>query len=151
LANVQEDLKKFGYSLVVYDAYRPQKGVDHFVRWSEQPEDFKTKAEFYPYLDKSLIIPNGYVAAKSGHSRGSTVDLTIIPLGKSLHEVKLFNYTLTDGTVILYRDDGSEFMGGHFDYFGEASHHDTPLVAPEEAEKRNLLRSVMQKHGFNPD
>lgn len=82
LANVQAELKRLGYSLVVYDAYRPQKGVDHFVRWSEQPEDYKTKAEFYPYLAKERIIPDGYVATKSGHSRGSTVDLTIIGLGK---------------------------------------------------------------------
>ncbi len=81
LANVQADLKKLGFSLVVYDAYRPQKAVNHFMRWSEQPEDYKTKAEFYPYLDKSRIIPDGYVATKSGHSRGSTIDLTIIALG----------------------------------------------------------------------
>lgn len=128
LANVQTELKKYGYSLVVYDAYRPQKAVDHFVRWSNQPEDFKTKAEFYPFIDKTSIIPEGYVATKSGHSRGSTVDLTIIPLGKSVHEIKLFEYTLTDDSVILYRDDGTEFMGGHFDFFGEVSHHDTPLV-----------------------
>ena len=85
LANVQNDLRKMGYSLVVYDAYRPQKAVDHFVRCSKQPEDYKTKAEFYPCLDKERIIPDGYVAEKSGHSRGSTVDLTIIPLGQSIH------------------------------------------------------------------
>lgn len=90
LANVQSDLKKLGYSLVVYDAYRPQKGVDHFVRWSKQPEDYKTKAEFYPYLDKEEIIPQGYVAEQSGHSRGSTVDLTIIPIGQKVHEIRLF-------------------------------------------------------------
>lgn len=128
LANIQNDLRKLGYSLVVYDAYRPQKAVDHLVRWSKQPEDYKTKAEFYPYLDKQRIIPDGYVAEKSGHSRGSTVDLTIIPLGKSIHEVQIYNYNLTDGTTILYRDDGSEFMGSHFDFFGLSSHHDTTLV-----------------------
>ena len=85
---MQRDLKKLGYSLVVYDAYRPQKAVDHFMRWAKQPEDYKTKKEFYPYLDKKDIVPD-YVAPKSGHSRGSTVDLTIIPLGQSVHDVVL--------------------------------------------------------------
>lgn len=118
LANVQKDLRVFGYGLVVYDAYRPQKAVEHFLRWSKQPEDFKTKQEFYPYLEKTDIIPEGYVAEKSGHSRGSTVDLTIIELGKKIHDVVVFPYELTDGTEISYRDDGTVFMGGHFDYFG---------------------------------
>ncbi len=79
-------------------------------------------------MDKSRIIPEGYVAEKSGHSRGSTIDLTIIELGSKIHDVVVEPYKLTDGTVIYYRDDGTVFMGGHFDYFGELSHHDTPLV-----------------------
>ncbi len=87
MANVQKDLRLYGYGLVVYDAYRPQKAVDHFVRWSNQPEDSKTKQEFYPYLDKKNIIPEGYVAQKSGHSRGSTIDLTIIELGSKIRDI----------------------------------------------------------------
>lgn len=69
-------------------------------------------------MDKNRIIPEGYVAEKSGHSRGSTVDLTIIQLGSKIQDVVVYPYELTDGTVISYRDDGSVFMGGHFDYFG---------------------------------
>jgi D-alanyl-D-alanine dipeptidase len=94
------------------------------------PRTIKQGPEFYPYLEKSRIIPECYLAMKSGHSRGSTVDLTFIPLGQSFHEIKLLNYTLTDETFILYRD-GTELMDGHFDYFGELSHHDTTLIRPE--------------------
>lgn len=64
--------------------------------------------------------------------------------------MQIYNYNLTDGTTILYRDDGSEFMGSHFDFFGLSSHHDTTLVPNDLLQKRNLLRSVMQNHGFRP-
>jgi len=90
------------------------------------------------------------VAEKSGHSRGSTVDLTIIRLNKEVTPVKLIDYKLRDNRVIKYRDDGTEFMGGHFDLFDLASHHDTMLVDANCTELRNLLRSVMGKWNFRP-
>ena len=81
LANVQFELKNFGYSLLVYDAYRPQKAVNHFLKWIDEPEDYSTKSLYYPDLQKDEFIPD-YLAKKSGHSRGSTIDLTIVPLRK---------------------------------------------------------------------
>lgn len=90
------------------------------------------------------------MAEKSGHSRGSTVDLTIIRLGKEVTPIKLVDYTLKDGRVITYRDDGTEFMCGHFDLFDNASHHDTDLIDSNCSDRRNLLRNVMQKWNFRP-
>ena len=77
LKEVSGDLAAKGYRLKIYDAYRPQKSVDHFMRWAKDPGDTRMKAYFYPDLDKSVLIPGGYIAEHSGHSRGSTVDLTL--------------------------------------------------------------------------
>ncbi len=78
LARVQRDLAAEGLGLLVYDCYRPQRAVDHFVRWAEDTTDARTKAEFYPNVDKSRLFDEGYIAERSGHSRGSTVDLTLV-------------------------------------------------------------------------
>lgn len=86
LTDVQLELRPFGFSLLVYDAYRPQKAVNHFLRWIDEPEDYLTKSLFYPTLSKDKFIPD-YLAPKSGHSRGSTVDLTLISLNKQIHEL----------------------------------------------------------------
>ena len=75
LAVVAEKARAMGYRLLFWDAYRPQRAVDHFIRWSNAPEDGKTKAAHYPNIDRTQLIPLGYVAAKSGHSRGGTIDL----------------------------------------------------------------------------
>ncbi|MCG6537217.1 MAG: M15 family metallopeptidase, partial [Syntrophales bacterium LBB04] len=80
LARVQRDLEPFSLSLKIYDCYRPQRAVDHFVRWAKNIGDVRTQAEFYPTLDKKDLFTGGYIPSKSGHSRGSTVDLTIVAL-----------------------------------------------------------------------
>jgi D-alanyl-D-alanine dipeptidase len=80
LQSVQQALEKFSFSLKVYDCYRPQRAVNHFVRWASVYHDTKTKQEFYPTVDKRHLFRDGYIAAKSSHSRGSTVDLTIVPV-----------------------------------------------------------------------
>lgn len=90
-----------------------------------------------------------YLARRSGHTRGSRVDLTLIRLGQTPQPVKLVDYMLKDGRVIKYRDDGTLFMGAHFDLFDVASHHDSMLVDEESNRNRNLLRDVMNKHGFD--
>lgn len=128
LAEVQADLRERGLGLKVFDAYRPQKAVDHFVRWAEDPGDTRTKARYYPDLPKDRLFELGYIAERSGHTRGSTVDLTIIEL-----------------------DSGEELdMGSGWDFFGEISHHDSPLVGADATANRNLLREVMIHHGFEP-
>ena len=115
-----------GYGLLIYDAYRPQRAVDHFVRWAQDLEDVKTKAEFYPSLDKSELFPRGYIAVYSGHSRGLTVDLT-----------------LTDA-------QGNEIdMGGEFDWFSKVSSHGYEQLTDAQKANRRLLREGMLVAGFD--
>ena len=128
LKEVSDDLMEQGYRLKIFDAYRPQKAVDHFVRWAKDAEDTKMKAYFYPELDKDVLFPQGYIAEHSGHSRGSTVDLTLFDM-KTGKEVD---------------------MGGTFDYFGELSHPDYTGITKEQLHNRMILRDAMVKHGFKP-
>ena len=115
-----------GLYLLIYDAYRPQRAVDHFVRWAKDPDDVKTKDEFYPTLDKGELFPKGYIAVYSGHSRGLTIDLT-----------------LTD-------KDGNELdMGGGFDWFSKISSHDYENLTPQQKANRQLLRQGMLEAGFD--
>ena len=102
LKAVSDDVIKLGYRLKIYDAYRPQKGVDHFVRWAENIADTLMKPYFYPDLDKSVLFPQEYICLKSGHTRGSTLDLTLFDMAT---EKELD-------------------MGGTFDWFGPESHPD---------------------------
>ena len=155
LKAVSDDVKAQGYRLKIYDAYRPQKGVDHFVRWAEDVADTLMKSYFYPDLDKSVLFEQEYIYEKSGHTRGSTVDLT------------LFDMT-TEKEVD---------MGGTFDWFGPESHPDfcgnpetgeytgaakdapgsqnsmSPQgrsITEQQFKNRMLLRKAMLAHGFKP-
>lgn len=149
LSNVQQDLLKDGYSLVVYDAYRPQKTVDLFIRWSKDFRDQSQKEKYYPNIDKKDLFKLGYIAEKSGHSRGSTVDLTIIKLNNTLKSVVLEKRKLKNGSIVTYLDDGTVDMGSSFDLFDIASHHDSEVIDQKYLKLRNYLRSVMEKNGFN--
>ena len=128
LRAVSDDLAAQGYRLKIYDAYRPQMAVSHFVRWAEDIEDTRMKAYFYPGLDKSVLFDQGYIARRSGHSRGSTVDLTLFDMrtGKEVD------------------------MGGVFDHFGELSHPDYAGITEAQHANRMLLREAMLAHGFKP-
>ena len=129
LRAVSDDLMAQGYRLKIYDAYRPQTAVDHFVEWAKDLEATEMKAYFYPEVDKSDLFEDGYIARHSGHSRGSTVDLTLLDMstGKEVD------------------------MGGTFDYFGRRSHSDyTSGLTEEQIANRRLLRSAMVAHGFKP-
>ena len=118
-----------GFRFKIYDAYRPQRAVDHFLRWAENSADTRMKADFYPKIDKSQIVPRGYILKKSGHSRGSTVDLTLV-----------------DAATGQDVD-----MGGPFDLFDELSHPScTNGVTARQTENRMLLRRGMTAHGFMP-
>ncbi len=129
LARVQERLRPFGLGLKVFDGYRPQRAVDDFVRWSKEPDDPKARAEYYPDVPKEQILPLGYVASRSSHSRGSTVDLTIVAL---------------DGP-------GAELdMGGSFDLFSPRSAPDFPGITVQQRANRLLLRTLMMDAGFAP-
>ena len=126
LRAVSDDVIKQGYRLKIYDAYRPQKGVDHFVRWAADIPDTLMKSYFYPDLDKSVLFEQDYIAEKSGHTRGSTVDLTLF-----------------DMTTEKELD-----MGGTFDFFGELSHPDYTDITQEQYDNRMILREAMMEHGF---
>ncbi len=128
LKMVSDDLQTKGYRLKIYDAYRPQRAVSHFVKWSRDAEDVRMKEYFYPDLDKSLLFPRGYIAEHSGHTRGSTVDLTLFDM-KAGKEAD---------------------MGGNFDFMGELSHPDYKEISEEQYANRMLLRETMIKHGFRP-
>ena len=147
LKAVSDDVMKQGYRLKIYDAYRPQKGVDHFVRWAQDLKDTKMKPYFYPDLDKSVLFEQEYIYERSGHTRGSTVDLTLFDMAT---EKELD-------------------MGGTFDWFGPESHPDfcgnpetgeyKPLpqsgesgrgLSPEQFAHRMILRRAMLAHGFKP-
>lgn len=148
LARVQADVKKDGYCLVVYDAYRPQQAVDHFMRWSKDVVDQDKKDYYYPRVDKARVFELGYVAERSGHSRGSTVDLTLIKEGESVRGVKSVRRILLDGFSIAYLDDGTVDMGSSFDLFDVASHYENEVIAQEYKTRRTYLKNVMEKHGF---
>jgi D-alanyl-D-alanine dipeptidase len=149
LKNVQQELKKDNFSLVVYDAYRPSKAVQHFISWGEDIADQKMKESYYPYINKNEIFKLGYVAKKSAHSRGSTVDLTIIELGKELsHNPQMTKRILTDGRAIAYFDDNTVDMYSSVDLMDPASAHDSNLIASFYLQNRNYLRSKMRNHNF---
>lgn len=123
---VQADLQVQNLCLKVYDGYRPQRAVNHFIRWAKDLDDTLKKSVFYPKINKRNLFKAGYIASKSGHSRGSTLDLTI-----------------TDGETGEPLD-----MGSPFDYFGEQSGFDYPNITEQQKHNRQLLKTVMLKHNF---
>lgn len=126
LKKVQCYLKKRGYRIKIFDAYRPQRAVNHFIQWAKVSDDTLMKREFYPQIDKRDLFKLGYIAAKSGHTRGSTVDLTIVDI-----------------------NTGREIdMGSPFDFFGNISHHDSRQINAEQQAHRLLLKDAMLQFGF---
>jgi D-alanyl-D-alanine dipeptidase len=128
LAQVVADLEPRGLTIKVFDCYRPERAVAHFVRWARNPGDVKMKSQFYPHVDKSTLFQDGYIAARSGHSRGSTVDLTL-----------------------ARRADGKELdMGTPFDFFSPRSWPSDNSIGVEAQANRALLAQAMQRRGFRP-
>lgn len=134
---VSDELLQQGYRLKIFDAYRPQCAVDYFMAWAKDMDDVRMKEYFYPELDKTVLVPQDYIAEKSGHTRGSTIDLTLFDM-KLEKEVD---------------------MGCTFDYFGLASHPDVlpgqeigsyQPINEEQYQNRMILREAMLKHGFKP-
>lgn len=126
LKAVSDEQKALGYRLKIWDTYRPQRAVNHFIRRAEDVQDTAMKAVFYPMVDKSRLAEQGYVYARSSHSRGSTVDLTLIDVAT-----------------------GKEpDMGSPFDRFGEESHPDYPCPMDQQSENRPALHNAMLRHGL---
>ena len=128
LKRVANELFVMGYRLKIYDAYRPACAVKHFVLWGIEDQDIRMKPYFYPDLQKQELFAKGYIASRSSHSRGSTVDLTLLNM-----------------------DTGKEVdMGGPFDLFSEVSHPDYKGITDEQFRNRMLLQSAMVRNGFKP-
>ena len=126
LSNAQDDFNKLGYSLILYDAYRPQRAVDFFVQWSKNLNDTINKRIYYPNIKKSELFKLGYIAYKSGHSRGSTVDVSLVEIST--------NNELDMGTI--------------FDYFGVESHTFFDDISEKQKSNRLILYEVMSNNGF---
>lgn len=128
LARAQEKLQAFGLGLKVFDCYRPKRAVADFVAWAKDLSDQKRKAEHYPNVDKTRLFELGYIAERSGHSRGSTIDLTLVDMrtGEELD------------------------MGGRYDLFDEASWPSNQGVSTQARANRMLLQDAMLDAGFKP-
>lgn len=126
LMAVQEELTPYGLGLKFFDGYRPQRAVNHFVRWAKDVQDTLMKAQFYPKINKSDLFKKQYIATRSGHSRGGSIDLTLIDFNTC---------TALD-------------MGSPYDFFGEISHLSYNNLTAEQLSNRKLLNSLMVKHGF---
>jgi D-alanyl-D-alanine dipeptidase len=149
LAKVQNELRGFSLSLKIYDAYRPQQAVNHFVRWARDLSDTLTKKEFYPTVDKSRLFIDGYIAEKSGHSRGSTIDLTIVPIPLPYQpEFDNENQCECFESIDKRFKDNSIDMGTGFDCFNSLSHTENAAVSQQQRANRLLLKSLMDKYGF---
>ena len=128
LKAVNNEMFVRGYRLKIFDAYRPANAVRHFVLWGIEDQDIRMKPYFYPKVEKQELFSKGYIAKQSSHSRGSTVDLTLLDMktGKELD------------------------MGSPFDLFDEISHPDNRGITDEQYENRMILRQVMVRNGFSP-
>lgn len=126
LLKAKKEAAKQGYGLLLWDSYRPQVAVDCFLKWSEQSEEGYTKSKFYPNINRKDMISQGYVAPKSGHSRGSAIDLTL--------------YNLKTGELLD--------MGTDFDFMDTKSHHDAVDISNEAVKNRLILKSIMENCGF---
>jgi zinc D-Ala-D-Ala dipeptidase len=132
LAAVARDLAVRGFALKAFDCYRPQRAVAHFVRWAQRIDDVRRKAEFYPDVDKRNLFRDGYIAERSGHSRGSTIDLTLVR---------------ADGSALAGRELE---MGSRFDFFSPRSWPSDTSVSSEAQQNRALLAAAMTRRGFKP-
>ena len=148
LKRAQDELRDQGYTLKVYDCYRPQRAVDHFVRWAENGSQ-RMKREFYPRVDKARLFDLGYVAHRSGHSRGSTVDLTLVKLpAKPQPHWSRKEFGLVSCTAPRRRrfPDNSVSMGTSYDCFDPRSH----TFSGRARKNRLLLQRTMDRAGFAP-
>jgi len=128
LAEVARDLEKQGLAIKAYDCYRPVRAVAHFVRWARNLQDVARKAEYYPQVEKNNLFRDGYIAARSGHSRGSTMDIGLVT-----------------------RADGRELdMSTPFDFFSPRSAPGDKTVSVQAQANRKLLADAMRRHGFMP-
>ena len=152
LLRAQQDFLEDGYTLKVYDCYRPQRAVNDFVAWAENMADQRMKAEFYPRVDKSVLFDDGYIAERSGHSRGSTLDVTLVPLSAAAGAAVSYipGQPLVDCAApqgLRFPDDSID-MGTGFDCFDTLANTADPRIGGDQAKNRLLLLEGLQRQGF---
>lgn len=149
LLDVQQAANELGLSLKIYDCFRPQRAVDDFVRWAADEDDTVMKASMYPDVPKDELFSRGYIAERSGHSRGSTIDLTLVPLGSRQPEVDPFaSWDCRAAESTLRFPDNTIDMGTSYDCFDELSHTENPRISETAMANRLLLRELMDAAGF---
>lgn len=148
LKKVQREMLAQGLTLKVYDCYRPQRAVDHFVRWARDLADQRMKTEFYPNVDKTRLFEDGYIAEKSGHSRGSTLDLTVVKLPPRHQRAYVPGEKLVNCFAPNRFPDNTVNMATGYDCFDTLSHTDDPRVTGKARENRQLLKAAMGRVGF---
>lgn len=145
----QQQANALGYSLKVYDCYRPQSSVSDFVSWASDPDDILQQHRFYPAVPKTELFAQGYIAGQSGHSRGSTLDLTLVAIDSRQPDIDPFanRYDCRSAMPRRYPDNSLD-MGTGYDCFDELSTTDSPSINENARLNRNQLRSIMESAGF---
>lgn len=152
LKAVQGALRPYGLSLKAYDCYRPQRAVDTFIAWAKDLNETSMQAEFYPRVPKERIFPEGYLADKSGHSRGSTIDLTVVALPAAEQETYKVGDALRDCALPMGQrfGDNSLDFGTGYDCFDALANLENASVGVDHRVRRLMLRALMEKNGFKP-
>lgn len=150
LQRVQQEVKKRGYRLKVYDCYRPQKAVNYFYLWSKDPQSIQNKSRYYPREDKETLFDKGYIAKTSGHTRGSTFDLTLVKLEHSSISKSHSTFMQCYDKTPNYLDDDSIDMGTRFDCLDPSANIQYSKLSSQQQKNRRLLRHLMVRYGFTP-
>ena len=150
LSKAQKKFLSKGYSIVVYDAYRPDSSVKYFVEWMLDTKDMIRKKYHYPYIKEKKDMMDIYISSRSGHSRGSTVDLSIIEINKELLVESIYEERQFNGTIYPFNNDNTIDCGTSFDLMDPASWADNNTIAFTEEQKKNrqFIREVMESVGF---
>ena len=150
LSKAQKKFLEKGYSIVIYDAYRPASSVKYFGEWMKEQNNMIRKKYHYPYINKKIDMKDVYINSISGHSRGSTIDMSVIDINKKLLKESIYEERLFNGKIYPYNNDNTIDCGTSFDLMDPASWSDNnPLDFTEEQKNnRHFIRSIMESEGF---
>ena len=150
LSKAQKKFLEKGYSIVIYDAYRPSSSVKHFVDWMNDKDNIKRKKYHYPYINEKIDMKDVYINSISGHSRGSTIDMTIIDLNKKLLKESNYEERIFNGKIYPYNNDNTIDCGTSFDLMDPASWSENNILDFSEEQKNNrkLIKDIMESEGF---
>jgi D-alanyl-D-alanine dipeptidase len=150
LRKAEQAIKPKGYTLKVYDCYRPQKAVDYFYKWSQNPQDERQKAAFYPREIKKELFKRDYISRSSGHTRGSTVDITLVKINNNQSAISKNNLIRCYDKTPAYLNDDSLDMGTRFDCLDVTANIHYSNLSKVQKSNRLLLKQLMLRYGFKP-